>query len=510
MSGVPAGARPRGAPVAPIEAFGVAFADDRYWSFDVQGELDVTASPNDGPTGEIIAALTEGLAAGDREAFTALLTEDVRWGGEHGGGNECTDRAQAGEHYAELLAAGITLEVCDVQPAGTTTDGDVLLVAHLQVHSPDPENYPPMVAVRLTLRGALISDIRILDSPPTIEVLHVADCPHHEAFLPHLRELLTAHGITVPIALIRIDTDDDARAHRFLGSPTVRVNGHDVEPAAVEREIRNTANTDDASGLYGLQCRLYRTPTGATGVPSDEWIIDALVDNPTHTAAITAIHLGDLTTLRDLLAEHPDLATTRLIRHGGRTLLHVATDWPGHHPDAAATIAALVAAGADPNAPCLGEHPETPLHWAASSNDLEAIDALLDAGADINAPGAVIAGGTPMADATAFGNWAAARRLLDRGADTTLFEAAALGLIDRVHHHLDTQRPDTTTITSGFWGACHGGHITTATVLLNHGADINWVGYDDLTPLDAARRSEATDLTAWLEDHGATSATRSH
>ncbi|MCG8915791.1 ankyrin repeat domain-containing protein [Actinokineospora sp. PR83] len=228
-------------------------------------------------------------------------------------------------------------------------------------------------------------------------------------------------------------------------------------------------------------------------------------DGPTGEV-ITAIHSGDLTTLRRLLADHPDLARTRLIRHGGRTLLHVATDWPGHHPDVAATIASLVAAGADPNAPCSAEHPETPLHWAASSGDLDAIDALLDAGADINAPGAVIAGGTPMADATAFGNWAAARRLLDRGADTTLFEAAALGLVDRVHHHLDTRRPDPTTITSGFWGACHGGHIATATVLLDHGADINWVGYDDLTPLDAARRSEATDLAAWLEDHGATSA----
>lgn len=407
----------------------------------------MTAPPSDGVTGEVIAALTEGLAAGDREVFTALLTEDVRWGGEHGGGTECTGRAQAGEHYAGLLAAGITLHVCDVQQAGTTADG-VLLLVHLQVHSPDAEDCPPRVAVRLTLRGPLICDIST------------------------------------------------------LGSPTVRVNGHDVEPAAVEREIRTT----DPSGPHGLQCRLHRTPTGTTGVPRDEWTTDALVDNSAHTAAITAIHSGDLTTLRHLLADHPDLASTRLTRHGGRTLLHVATDWPGNHPDVAATITALVAAGADPNAPCLGAHPETPLHWAASSGDLDAIDALLDAGADINARGAVIAGGTPMADATAFGNWAAARRLLDRGADTTLFEAAALGLVDRVQHHLDTGPLDTATITSGFWGACHGGHITTATTLLDHGADINRVGYDDLTPLDAARRSGATTLAAWLEDHGATPA----
>ena len=77
-----------------------------------------------------------------------------------------------------------------------------------------------------------------------------------------------------------------------------------------------------------------------------------------------------------------------------RTLLHVATDWPGHFPNGAATVAAIVEAGADVNARFRGPHSETPLHWAASSNDVDVLDALLDVGADIEAPGAVIAGGT--------------------------------------------------------------------------------------------------------------------
>ena len=59
--------------------------------------------------------------------------------------------------------------------------------------------------------------------------------------------------------------------------------------------------------------------------------------------------------------------------HGGRTLLHVATDWPGHLPNVADTIGALVAAGADVDARFTGEHAETPLHWAASSDDVEAV-----------------------------------------------------------------------------------------------------------------------------------------
>ncbi|HST49260.1 MAG TPA: ankyrin repeat domain-containing protein [Jatrophihabitans sp.] len=227
-----------------------------------------------------------------------------------------------------------------------------------------------------------------------------------------------------------------------------------------------------------------------------------MTDDGSEHAVITAIRAGDLPGLRQLLTDQPGLATARF---RGRSLLHIATDWPGHRPDVAATIAILVAAGADPNSRFDGEHSETPLHWAASNDDTEAVDALLDAGADIDAPGAVIAGGTPMADATAFGQWNAARRLVERGAATNLFEAAALGLLDRVEHHL-AGRPTAEDVTSSFWGACHGGQVGTAAVLLESGADLDWVGYDGLTPLDAARRAGADDVVGWLLRHGARSA----
>ena len=136
------------------------------------------------------------------------------------------------------------------------------------------------------------------------------------------------------------------------------------------------------------------------------------------------------------------------------------------------------------------------------------LDALLDAGADIEARGAVIGDGTPMADATAFGQWDAARRLLERGAATTLWEAAALGLLDRVESHFaHEQGPSAEEITADLWGACHGGHLLVAQYLVDRGADINWVGWDDLTPLDVAQRSEAGDVVAWLRGLGAKSAT---
>ena len=182
-----------------------------------------------------------------------------------------------------------------------------------------------------------------------------------------------------------------------------------------------------------------------------------------------------------------------------RSLLHVATDWPGHFPNGAATVAALVEAGADVNARFSGPHTETPLHWAASSDDVDVLDALLDAGADIEAPGAVIGGGAPMADAAAFGQWKAARRLVERGAATSLWEAAALGLMDRVEgYYASDEPPSTEGTTEAFWCACHGGQHRAAEYLLARGADINWVGYDDLTPPDAAARSNADTLEAWL------------
>jgi ankyrin repeat protein len=234
-------------------------------------------------------------------------------------------------------------------------------------------------------------------------------------------------------------------------------------------------------------------------------------DDPLVVAAVTAIQTGDVEGLRSLLADHPELANAR---HGStgpggmsRTLLHVVTDWPGHVPRGPESVAVLVAAGADVNARFTGPHTETPLHWAASSDDVAVLDALLDAGADIEARGAVIAGGTPMADATAFGQWNAARRLLEREATTTMWEAAALGLLDRVRTHFaDGGSPAPEDVTGSLWGACHGGHRQVAEFLLDHGADLNWIGWDELTPLDAAERSGATELVAWLRRRGARSA----
>jgi ankyrin repeat protein len=235
-------------------------------------------------------------------------------------------------------------------------------------------------------------------------------------------------------------------------------------------------------------------------LPSGEPIAKALKE---------AIQSGNTGRLEALLREHPGIANARIISTEkamgcGRTLLHIATDWPGHFPNVAETIEVLVRHGADVNARFTGRHSETPLHWAASSNDVTALDALIDRGADIEATGAVIAAGTPLADAVAFGQWEAARRLVERGARTTLWEAAALGLLDRVANQVASgASPDNADLTKAFWCACHGGQRETAEYLLRRGADLNWRGYDRLTPLGAAKRSGADALSWWLGSQGA-------
>ncbi|OLT14856.1 hypothetical protein BJF78_16965 [Pseudonocardia sp. CNS-139] len=224
-----------------------------------------------------------------------------------------------------------------------------------------------------------------------------------------------------------------------------------------------------------------------------------MTDSPT-AAATAAIHAGDATALARVLAARSALATEHV--DGARTLLHVLADSPGHRPGAPAVLAALLDAGADVNARFAGgAHTETALHWAASNDDVALLDALLDAGADIEADGAVIAGGTPLSDAVAFGQWNAARRLVERGARATVAEAAALGLLDR----LRDVRPDEVDV--AFWYACHGGQQACAAHLLDRGAAIDWLPpWEQRTPLDAAVRSEATELVVWLRERGAHSA----
>jgi hypothetical protein len=128
--------------------------------------------------------------------------------------------------------------------------------------------------------------------------------------------------------------------------------------------------------------------------------------DPVAVELISAIHGGDLDALRRILAKRPALASARMIGRKGleggwRTPLHAATDWPGYFPAAPAAVAVLLDAGADPNDDTGGGRPETPLHWAASTDDVDVAVVLIDNGAELETPSATRAG-------TSRGSWSRA------------------------------------------------------------------------------------------------------
>jgi hypothetical protein len=97
-----------------------------------------------------------------------------------------------------------------------------------------------------------------------IEILYFDGCPNHDGLETRIRTLANRLGHDAPITVRRITSDAQAEKEHFLGSPTVRINGRDVEPDA---ELRQA---------HGLMCRVYHTDEGPRGSPPDAWMATAL------------------------------------------------------------------------------------------------------------------------------------------------------------------------------------------------------------------------------------------
>ena len=88
-----------------------------------------------------------------------------------------------------------------------------------------------------------------------IEVLYFEDCPNHLPTVERVSTILREEGCNADVREVLVPDVDTAQRVNFPGSPTVRVNGIDIEPAALDRQD------------FGLMCRRY-----AGGVPSHELI----------------------------------------------------------------------------------------------------------------------------------------------------------------------------------------------------------------------------------------------
>ena len=100
---------------------------------------------------------------------------------------------------------------------------------------------------------------------PIVDVLYVEDCPNYPHTLALVQRVGTELGIDVEVRTTLIADQAAAEQARFPGSPTVRVDGRDVEPGS------------EPPAEYTVACRLYRHEHHFAGRPEERWVRDALL-----------------------------------------------------------------------------------------------------------------------------------------------------------------------------------------------------------------------------------------
>jgi hypothetical protein len=97
-----------------------------------------------------------------------------------------------------------------------------------------------------------------------IEILFFEGCPNIELAHDRVNEALRIEKVFAEVANVVIATPDDSKTFRFLGSPSIRINGSDVEPGADHRMD------------FGFMCRTYRAEKELTSAPSVDMIRNAI------------------------------------------------------------------------------------------------------------------------------------------------------------------------------------------------------------------------------------------
>lgn len=82
-----------------------------------------------------------------------------------------------------------------------------------------------------------------------IRFLYYEECPSHDQALARLKQVIAEANIDAPIDIIKVETEPQAQALRFVGSPTIRLNGEDIVPVP-------------SDAFYSLTCRAYRLEDG--------------------------------------------------------------------------------------------------------------------------------------------------------------------------------------------------------------------------------------------------------
>ncbi|MGH3012249.1 MAG: DF family (seleno)protein [Gaiellaceae bacterium] len=101
---------------------------------------------------------------------------------------------------------------------------------------------------------------------PRVEILYFEGCPNHEPARALVERLAMQLRIEPEIRLVEVADPNAAVELRFLGSPTVRVDGVDVEPRVQDRRD------------FAFSCRIYRNESGVAGRPDERWVREALAE----------------------------------------------------------------------------------------------------------------------------------------------------------------------------------------------------------------------------------------
>lgn len=99
-----------------------------------------------------------------------------------------------------------------------------------------------------------------------IEFLFYRECPSHDVALDRLRQVMAEEGIEAEVAVIEVETEAQAQQWRFTGSPTILIDGRDIDPPPPE-------------AYYALTCRAYHLADEGgriSPLPSAEMIRRAL------------------------------------------------------------------------------------------------------------------------------------------------------------------------------------------------------------------------------------------
>jgi len=96
-----------------------------------------------------------------------------------------------------------------------------------------------------------------------IEFLYFENCPGHEVTWRLLNEVINESGLQIEVKEIELKSPDEVETHRFLGSPSIRINEEDLEGEVYEREVG-----------YGWRCRFYEDsePGEVKAVPGRDLI----------------------------------------------------------------------------------------------------------------------------------------------------------------------------------------------------------------------------------------------